>query len=95
MSSAIMMPDPVLPNYEEIHAKPASKVPWRPVIFASALLIVGTAMLMVGFLNDPDRFWPLLLLGTLMVIPGSYYTYFAYKAFRGQPDWDFLEYPDC
>ena len=26
-----------------------------------------------------DRFWPLIVLGSLMFIPGSYHTYFAYK----------------
>ena len=26
-----------------------------------------------------DRFWPLVILGLLMFIPGSYHTYFAYK----------------
>jgi hypothetical protein len=28
-----------------------------------------------------DRFWPLIVLGSLMFIPGSYHTYFAYKVF--------------
>jgi fatty acid desaturase len=83
--------------------RPPTKVPWKAIIFALILFILGSALLIVGSLIvtghiDPvkhnERFWPLILLGSLMFIPGSYHTYFAYKAFRGDPDWDFEEFPD-
>ncbi|XP_023319993.1 uncharacterized protein LOC111695063 isoform X2 [Eurytemora carolleeae] len=41
-----------------------------------------------------DRFWPLIFLGSIMFLPGAYHTYFAFKAFTGDPDWDFEEFPD-
>lgn len=80
-----------------------SKTPWKAIIYAMILFIVGTTLLIAGLLIvtghiDPvkhnERFWPLVFLGLLMFIPGSYHTYFAYKAFSGDPDWDFEEFPD-
>lgn len=83
--------------------KQPSKVPWKAIIYALILFVMGTALLVIGSLIvtghlDPakhnERFWPLIILGLLMFIPGSYHTYFAYKALRGDPDWDFEEFPD-
>ena len=85
------------------YEKPPTKVPWKAVIYALILFILGCILLTAGCLIvtghiDPvkhnERFWPLILLGSLMFIPGSYHTYFAYKAFTGDPDWDFEEFPD-
>ena len=80
-----------------------TRVPWRAILYAAVLLVGGSVLLVLGSLIvtghlDPEvhgeRFWPLILLGGLMFIPGSYYTYFAYKAFTGDPDWSFEEFPD-
>ena len=99
--------DRVSASHEEFLAqqyeRPPTKVPWKAIIYALILFILGSALLIAGSLIvtghiDPvkhsERFWPLILLGSLMFIPGSYHTYFAYKAFRGDPDWDFEEFPD-
>ena len=99
--------DSVSQNHEDFLAqqfeKPATKVPWKGVIYALILFLLGSGLLLAGCLIvtghiDPvehnERFWPLILLGSLMFIPGSYHTYFAYKAFTGDPDWDFDEFPD-
>eukprot|EP00092_Neocalanus_flemingeri_P041924 GFUD01045659.1.p1 GENE.GFUD01045659.1~~GFUD01045659.1.p1 ORF type:complete len:135 (-),score=33.57 GFUD01045659.1:899-1258(-) len=94
-------------NQEEFLAeqfeRPPAKVPWKAIIYALVLFLLGSVLLTVGCLiltgyidqvEHGDRFWPLVLLGGLMFIPGSYHTYFAYKAFSGDPDWDFEEFPD-
>jgi len=87
----------------EQFTKQPVQVPWKAVIYAVVLFLAGTVLLVIGSLIvtghlDPiehnDRFWPLILLGSIMFIPGSYHTYYAYKAFSGDPDWDFEEYPD-
>jgi len=83
--------------------KPPTKVPWKAVVYALVLFIMGTALLVAGCLivtghiagvHYQERFWPLIILGTIMFLPGSYHTYFAYKALKGDPDWDFEEFPD-
>lgn len=83
--------------------KPPVKIPWKAIIYACVLLIGGSVLLVIGCLIvtghiDPDehneRFWPLIFLGAIMFIPGSYHTYFAYKVFTGDPDWSFDEFPE-
>ena len=85
-------------NDEKILAEPPAKVPWRAVCHTFLILIAGSSLLIggiVGSITDPDTFWPLILLGTLLFIPGSYHTWFAYKANKGHHGWDFDEFPDC
>ncbi|XP_023319992.1 transmembrane protein 230 isoform X1 [Eurytemora carolleeae] len=83
--------------------KPPVKVPWKAIIYAFVLFAFGTVLLSVGCLivsghiegvHYQDRFWPLIFLGSIMFLPGAYHTYFAFKAFTGDPDWDFEEFPD-
>jgi len=83
--------------------KPKTKVPWKAISYAVILLLIGTILLTIGCLivtghidqeKHNERFWPMILLGALMFIPGSYHTYFAYKAFIGDPNWSFEEFPD-
>ena len=78
-------------------------IPWKAIAYAAALLLLGSLLLGTGCLIvagylDPEthneRFWPLILLGSLLFIPGSYHTYFAYKAYSGDPDWAWEEFPD-
>jgi hypothetical protein len=79
------------------------KVPWKAICYAVVLFLVGSILLICGCLlvtghidsvKYGDRFWPLIFLGSLMFIPGSYHTYFAYKAWSGDPDWSFEEFPE-
>ena len=75
--------------------------PWLAVILAVTFLFCGTSLLIVGCLmvlgltNDvhyQDRFLVLIVMGSIMFIPGSYYTtYFACKAFTRDPDWKYDE----
>ena len=80
-----------------------AKTQWRAIVCTAVLLLGGSVLLVLGSMIvtghlDPDthgeRFWPLVLLGGLMFIPGAYHVYFAYKAFTGDPDWSFDEFPD-
>ena len=80
-----------------------AKTQWRAIVYTAVLLLGGSVLLVLGSMIvtghlDPDthgeRFWPLVLLGGLMFIPGAYHVYFAYKAFTGDPDWSFDEFPD-
>eukprot|EP00088_Acartia_fossae_P017326 TRINITY_DN1981_c0_g1_i2.p1 TRINITY_DN1981_c0_g1~~TRINITY_DN1981_c0_g1_i2.p1 ORF type:complete len:117 (-),score=24.24 TRINITY_DN1981_c0_g1_i2:425-775(-) len=83
--------------------RPPAKIPWKAILYAMVLFLLGTFLLTIGLLvvtghivdtHYQERFWPLVILGLLMFIPGSYHTYFAYKAFKGDPDWNFEEFPD-
>lgn len=83
--------------------RPAAKIPWRAISYAVILFVGGTVLLAIGSLimtghidseKHGERFWPLVLLGALMFIPGSYHTFYAYKAFSGDPDWRFEDFPD-
>ena len=51
--------------------------------------------MVLGLTNDvhyQDRFLVLIVMGSIMFIPGSYYTtYFACKAFTRDPDWKYDE----
>ena len=38
-----------------------------------------------------DRFWPLIILGLLMILPGSYHLYFGFIGFKKG---DFDDFPD-
>jgi len=83
--------------------RPPPKVPWKAIIYAIILFLLGSGLLTFGLLvvtghiidtHYQERFWPIVILGALMFIPGSYHTYFAYKAFKGDPEWNFDEFPD-
>ena len=41
-----------------------------------------------------DRWLPMLIIGSLMFIPGSYHTYLAYYAWKGEPGFSFALIPD-
>ncbi len=41
-----------------------------------------------------ERWLPMLILGALMFLPGSYHSYIAYKAWKQEPGWSFDDIPD-
>ena len=58
---------------------PKRKVPWKSILYAVGLFVMGTALLLCGCLihvgkvdNEKygDRLWPLIIFGLLMFIPG-------------------------
>ncbi|KAA0202443.1 hypothetical protein HAZT_HAZT006296 [Hyalella azteca] len=80
---------------------PETRIPWKSVWFAIVLLVIGTVLLVVGSLlvtghiheQYSDRTWPLLILGALMFIPGSYHSYICYYAFKGYEGFSFENIP--
>lgn len=57
--------------------------------------MVISILIFVGHIDEEyaDRIWPLFLLGIIMCLPGSYYTYLAYYAFKGYQGYDFSDIP--
>ena len=48
----------------------------------------------VGVLQYSDRTWPVLILGVLMFIPGSYHVHLAYYAWKGYDGYNFEDIPE-
>ncbi|XP_029644814.1 transmembrane protein 230 isoform X1 [Octopus sinensis] len=82
--------------------KPPSKIPYKAIALATALFAVGTLLISIGALlltghissEYADRTWPLLILGALMFIPGSYHVMIAYYAYKGYEGYSFEDIPD-
>ncbi|XP_060525916.1 transmembrane protein 230-like isoform X1 [Cylas formicarius] len=81
---------------------PAQQIPWKSIMLASLLLIVGTSLLIFGSLvlsgkvtlQYPDRMWPMIILGILMFIPGAYHVRIAYYAYKEVPGFSFDDIPE-
>lgn len=82
--------------------KPPPKVPRRAILLAIFLFSVGTVLLVVGSLlftgyidvKYADRTYPMLILGSLMFIPGFYHVRIAYYAWKGYRGYSFEDIPD-
>ncbi|XP_014780029.1 transmembrane protein 230 isoform X2 [Octopus bimaculoides] len=82
--------------------KPPPKIPYKAIALATALFAVGTLLITIGALlltghissEYSDRTWPLLILGALMFIPGSYHVMIAYYAYKGYEGYSFEDIPD-
>uniref|UniRef100_F1LFZ9 Transmembrane protein 230 n=1 Tax=Ascaris suum TaxID=6253 RepID=F1LFZ9_ASCSU len=67
---------------------PASKIPWRAVMLAGVLFVMGFALIMSSLLmltevvkpSHPDRVWPIFALGLIMFVPGANHVRIAYHA---------------
>ncbi|KAG5888416.1 hypothetical protein JTB14_016320 [Gonioctena quinquepunctata] len=81
---------------------PAQKVPWKAIILASLLLVVGTSLLVFGsmvmaghiVMEYANRMWPMVVLGALMFIPGAYHVRIAYYAYKKVPGYSFDDIPE-
>ncbi|EDO37093.1 predicted protein [Nematostella vectensis] len=82
--------------------KPEPKVPWRAICLAIGLFTVGTILLVIGSLlftghfdvKYADRTYPMLILGSIMFIPGFYHVRLAYYAWKGYRGYSFEDIPD-
>ncbi|KAH7820904.1 putative Eukaryotic protein of unknown function (DUF872) [Monocercomonoides exilis] len=78
------------------------KVPWKGILLAVFLFVIGTIMLTFGILivtnvlkiDESDRGLPLVILGSICFIPGSYYVWITYQIWRGNPEYSFQEFPE-
>lgn len=62
------------------------------------LTLVVSSLILLGHLDSEvyaDRMIPLMILGTLMFIPGAYYARIMYKAFKGVPGYSYDQIPSC
>ncbi|PNW88483.1 hypothetical protein CHLRE_01g031600v5 [Chlamydomonas reinhardtii] len=73
--------------------------PWKKVALAIGLLVVGTVLLSVGlglYLSGKQEQGglPLIILGSITFIPGSYHTRIAYLAWKGRNGYSLNQIPD-
>jgi len=82
---------------------PQRPIPWTAICYATILFVIGTVLLLCGCLihvghvdNEKygDRLWPLIIIGALMFIPGSYHVFIAIQTFRGIRGYEFEDFPD-
>ncbi|XP_008483094.1 transmembrane protein 230 [Diaphorina citri] len=78
------------------------KVPWKAIALAVFLAIGGMVQLTAGVLiftghigkEYEDRFWPFLILGVIMFLPGAYHLFVAFAAYKNIPGYSFSSIPD-
>eukprot|EP00919_Chromeraceae_sp_WS-2016_P062029 GHVR01146944.1.p1 GENE.GHVR01146944.1~~GHVR01146944.1.p1 ORF type:complete len:127 (-),score=19.79 GHVR01146944.1:53-376(-) len=73
------------------------KVPWRTLLMAIFLFIVGTVFLLMG-LNVIVQFRygeciPFMIIGCICFIPGSYYVFMFIQIFRGIKGYNYDDIP--
>ncbi|KAI9597310.1 UPF0414 transmembrane protein C20orf30 [Syncephalis fuscata] len=83
--------------------KPPSPVPWKSIALATVLFLFGSAGVIIGALIvshiiETDD-WkasglPILILGSLIFIPGFYHVRLAFYAWKGYKGYDFDQIPD-
>mmetsp|Transcript_91114 Transcript_91114/g.262756 ORF Transcript_91114/g.262756 Transcript_91114/m.262756 type:complete len:96 (+) Transcript_91114:89-376(+) len=84
-------------TYKHLHETPpplrGPKVPWKEVFLSVTLLFVGSSFLICGgcmaWKDGIMEAAPLLTLGTLCFIPGSYHTFLFIQIFRKVPGYTF------
>jgi hypothetical protein len=69
-------------------------------VFASVskFTMSTSILIMLGHLDNKvyeDRMWPLLILGILMLIPGSYYAVIVYFVVKKRPGYSYDMIPSC
>lgn len=80
----------------------AAKVPYKSILLAVALFTIGITLLVVGSLlvsgywipaEYADRTIPVLILGCIAFIPGSYHTYIAWASYRHYVGYSYNQIP--
>ncbi|CAO3640312.1 unnamed protein product [Cunninghamella blakesleeana] len=79
------------------------KIPWKAIGLATLLFCIGSllitlgVLIKLGYISSIDyegRGIPLLVLGSIMFIPGAYHLYIAYYAYYKYPGYEFSMIPD-
>ncbi|KAL3865006.1 hypothetical protein ACJMK2_006642 [Sinanodonta woodiana] len=82
--------------------RPPPKIPKKAIALAVVLFTVGSTLIIIGALlltgyisaEYSDRTWPLLIIGSLMFIPGAYHVRIAYYAFKGYDGYSYDDIPE-
>uniref|UniRef100_A0A914YUD2 Transmembrane protein 230 n=1 Tax=Panagrolaimus superbus TaxID=310955 RepID=A0A914YUD2_9BILA len=87
-------------NRFQFQAKTEIEIPWKGILLACALTVIGISLLVFSFssyrLKDTsDDFpYPTLILGCIAFIPGSYHLWIAYHAYNRTPGFYFEDIPN-
>ena len=80
----------------------STKIPYKSIMLAIVLFTIGTVLLVVGSLlvsgfwvpaEYADRTIPVLILGCIAFIPGSYHTYIAWASYRRYKGYSYSQIP--
>ena len=80
----------------------STKIPYKSIMLAIVLFTIGTVLLVVGSLlvsgiwvpaEYADRTIPVLILGCIAFIPGSYHTYIAWASYRQYEGYSYSQIP--
>lgn len=78
------------------------KIPYKSILLAVALFTIGSVLLIVGSLlvtgiiipaEYADRTIPVLILGCIAFLPGSYHTYIAWASYRQYEGYSYRQIP--
>uniref|UniRef100_A0A915JA53 Transmembrane protein 230 n=1 Tax=Romanomermis culicivorax TaxID=13658 RepID=A0A915JA53_ROMCU len=78
------------------------KVPWKAIALATFLFVFGAILILMSLLilfgvfdeKYSDRIWPMLILGSLIFVPGFYHVRIAYYACTGRNGYTYDDIPD-
>ncbi|KFQ16736.1 PREDICTED: transmembrane protein 230 [Merops nubicus] len=82
--------------------KSPPKIPYKAIALAVVLFMIGTFLIIIGALllagyiskGGTDRAIPVLIIGTLVFLPGFYHLRIAYCASRGYRGYSYDDIPD-
>ncbi|CEP03439.1 Transmembrane protein 230 [Plasmodiophora brassicae] len=104
-SVSASIPDPVnvevpqsAEHYDDVRLlqKEARRLPRRTACVAVLLLVVGLVCFISGLasiVSGGERVYTLLILGSVLMIPGGYQSYVLYHSWRGTPGFSFDQVP--
>jgi len=90
-------------QYSDLQFKESpTKIPIHAIVLATVLFLLGSVMITLGSLiltgyiktQYSDRSWPLILIGSLVFLPGFYHIRIAYWAWKGDKNFSFADIPD-
>uniref|UniRef100_UPI00358FFC5C transmembrane protein 230 isoform X3 n=1 Tax=Myxine glutinosa TaxID=7769 RepID=UPI00358FFC5C len=82
--------------------RPPPRVPYKAIAMATVLFLLGSLLIVIGAClltgvidsKYSDRTWPVLTLGFLLFLPGSYHVRLAWLAWCGRPGYSYADIPD-